>query len=241
MKIALISDLHLDHWKHVDVDEALKNISEECKDAEIVFNAGDTGTAIYKVNVRDYFPNQVYLEAQGNHDYYHGTFSNDFSTFEYKSWRIFVGSLWTDFNNNPLAEMMAERCINDFRLIKDCNASTMVNAFNDTKRAIREYKPHIIMTHFAPFHKSIHPKYGDTPVNYFFCNDMKSIMESQPQLRLWMHGHTHSPMDYKVGACRVLANQLGYPRENYVNIAQYKPQIITLTPPKFSVVEGGKE
>jgi hypothetical protein len=30
---------------------------------------------------------------------------------------------------------------------------------------------------------------------------------------LWIHGHTHYNVDFKVGSTRVLTNQRGYPNE----------------------------
>jgi hypothetical protein len=30
---------------------------------------------------------------------------------------------------------------------------------------------------------------------------------------LWIHGHTHHAMDYRIGPTRILCNPLGYPHE----------------------------
>ena len=36
---------------------------------------------------------------------------------------------------------------------------------------------------------------------------------SPPLARLWIHGHLHCQQDYVEGACRVVANTLGYARK----------------------------
>ncbi len=36
-------------------------------------------------------------------------------------------------------------------------------------------------------------------------------MDAQPQL--WVHGHTHASLDYRIGATRVVCNPFGYARD----------------------------
>ena len=69
----------------------------------------------------------------------------------------------------------------------------------------------VAITHFAPSLKSSDPRYGLTPGTAGFCNALDDLL---PQAQLWLHGHLHSPSDYRVGGCRVVANPLGYARKN---------------------------
>ncbi len=69
----------------------------------------------------------------------------------------------------------------------------------------------VAITHFAPSLKSSDPRYGMTPGTAGFCNALDELL---PQANLWLHGHLHSPSDYRVGGCRVVANPLGYVRKN---------------------------
>ena len=39
------------------------------------------------------------------------------------------------------------------------------------------------------------------------------IDEARPAL--WIHGHMHSRIDYRIGATRIVANPLGYDDENF--------------------------
>lgn len=65
----------------------------------------------------------------------------------------------------------------------------------------------VVVTHYAPSLRSADPRYGLTPGTAGFCN---AIDELFAQADVWMHGHLHCMNDYMAGACRVIANPLGY-------------------------------
>ena len=67
--------------------------------------------------------------------------------------------------------------------------------------------PTVVVTHFAPSLRSADPRYGLTPGTAGFCNALDDLL---PQADLWLHGHLHCALDYRVGRCRVVANPLGY-------------------------------
>jgi predicted phosphodiesterase len=67
--------------------------------------------------------------------------------------------------------------------------------------------PTVVVTHFAPSLRSADPRYGVTPGTAGFCNGLEPLMEG---VDLWLHGHLHCPLRYRVGACTVVANPLGY-------------------------------
>ena len=69
----------------------------------------------------------------------------------------------------------------------------------------------VVVTHFAPSLKSHDPHYGLQPGTAGFCNALDHLL---PQADLWLHGHLHCQLDYRVGRCRVVANPLGYARKN---------------------------
>jgi len=245
-KIALISDLHLPHWSRTQTNDHLEVLMKDCQDADIICNAGDSYEASDHLDSPNhlklkYFPNKVYLEAMGNHDYYHGSFKNEFYTYEYTDGtKFFVGTLWTNFNDNKndndLGGTVCSRSINDFRLIQGGTVQNMKKAFNETIEALQDYKPDVVMTHFAPFHQCInYKKFGDTPINYFFCNNLRWILKKQPQIKLWMAGHTHEQHDFVIQSnnepyenCRVVNHALGYWGENYWHFEDYKPKMIEI-------------
>lgn len=66
----------------------------------------------------------------------------------------------------------------------------------------------VIVTHFLPTPKSIHVQYQDSPINPHFCCNCERLMGAS--VTLWVHGHTHSSMDYEVAGTHVVANPRGY-------------------------------
>ena len=71
--------------------------------------------------------------------------------------------------------------------------------------------PTIAVTHFAPSLHSADPRYGSVPGTAGFCNALDHLL---PLASLWLHGHLHSPSDYLLKGCRVVANPMGYARKN---------------------------
>ncbi len=67
----------------------------------------------------------------------------------------------------------------------------------------------IVITHYLPSFRSVHPKFAAEPTNCFFVCDVEDlIVERQPAL--WLHGHTHESADYQIGKTRVVCNPFGY-------------------------------
>ncbi len=73
--------------------------------------------------------------------------------------------------------------------------------------AVPHAGPTVVVTHFAPSLRSHDPRYGLTPGTAGFCNALDALTA---QADLWLHGHLHCASDYRIGACRVVANPLGY-------------------------------
>ena len=46
-----------------------------------------------------------------------------------------------------------------------------------------------------------------------FVSHLPELIEGPNAPDLWIHGHTHVALDYRVGECRVVCNPLGYPQE----------------------------
>jgi len=55
-----------------------------------------------------------------------------------------------------------------------------------------------------------------------FVNNLDELVEASG-VPLWIHGHTHYNVDYRVGSTRVLSNQLGYPSES---IKDFNPALV---------------
>lgn len=66
----------------------------------------------------------------------------------------------------------------------------------------------VVITHHGPSRRSVHPKYADSRYVPYYVADLEAMIRAyQPDL--WIHGHTHMTVDYRIGRTRVFANQLG--------------------------------
>lgn len=69
----------------------------------------------------------------------------------------------------------------------------------------------VVVGHHAPSKASTHPRYKeDTLMNGAYSSDLSEFILDRPQIKLWVHGHTHDPFDYMVGSTRVVCNPRGY-------------------------------
>ena len=140
----------------------------------------------------------------------------------------FLGcTLWTDFklNDNPSTAMrVAEDTISDYSVI-DFDQENRVLRAKDTVRMHEEslawlkselpkHDPSrtVVVTHHAPSISSIPAQHANSPLNPAFVSKLDALVETS-DVPLWIHGHTHQNVDYKIGSTRVLSNQRGYPDE----------------------------
>ena len=144
----------------------------------------------------------------------------------------FIGAtLWTDLNKgDPFVTMRIISEMSDFVNIKvDTrkhgqwkNASfAPVDMMFDHAEAMHQfsemlahdspYDKVVMVTHHAPCHLSIPVIYqNQTITNYAYYSDLSEFILDHPQIKLAIHGHTHSQSDYQVGDTRVVCNPRGY-------------------------------
>jgi len=134
----------------------------------------------------------------------------------------FLGTtLWTDYalDGDPDAAMaVAGASLNDHRLIKYGDGyftPRQARAVHRTARAWLANKLHepfdgktVVITHHGPHPLSVDPQYQGNALNPAFSSDLSELMG---KAALWIHGHTHSSVDYVVNGTRVVANPAGYP------------------------------
>jgi predicted phosphodiesterase len=144
----------------------------------------------------------------------------------------FLGTtLWTDFNlfgPARAAEAMtaAGLWLNDFRQIKNTLGQT--RRFLNPEDALELHAecrtwlanhlaapwngPSVVVTHHAPSRSSVPRQHLNNVLSAAFTSDLEQLItEKAPDL--WIHGHTHHCVDYRVGKTRVVSNQRGYPHE----------------------------
>ena len=144
---------------------------------------------------------------------------------------IMGGTLWTDMNrNNPLTHNAVGRGMNDFRLIYSGNTGdifTTQNAYDKHQKTLaflteelEKYKNKkcIVATHHAPSRQGLNAEHsGHGTIDAGYYSDLDEFILDRPQIKTWVHGHTHIQKEYKIGETNVLSNARGY--EGYESCA----------------------
>lgn len=138
--------------------------------------------------------------------------------------RFFGCTLWTDFQllgSPALARDTAQLQMNDYRKIRLSPQYRKLRA-RDTldlhyrsrawlEAAIErgETRGAVIVTHHAPSARSLAPHPAPDWLQPAYASALDSLVEASGA-RLWVHGHTHWPVDYWIGETRVISNPRGY-------------------------------
>jgi len=154
----------------------------------------------------------------------------------------FVGAtLWTDMNKgDPLTMHAIEGMMNDFRIIKNdkrnyasMSARDVVTRHARTLGYFRSVlaeqhdKKFVVVGHHSPSFQSVHPTYAhETLMNGGYHSDLSEFIMDHPQIKLWVHGHTHHPFDYEIGNTRVVCNPRGYENDGYCEGTGWNPNIV---------------
>jgi Icc-related predicted phosphoesterase len=142
---------------------------------------------------------------------------------------VFMGAtLWTDLNKgDPITVHAVKSMMNDYRAIQNhypdkglyhkLTPEDTAKAHRYTKQYFKlmleqhRDKPHVVITHMAPSFASVNAKYkGDTVMNGAYASDLSEFILDNENIRVWVHGHMHDPVDYMIGETRVLSNPRGY-------------------------------
>lgn len=137
-------------------------------------------------------------------------------------------TLWTDINKaNPVCIGLSSQ-MNDYAQIQIRNFDVLSQLWPADTLSIHQShrrfislnsdKKSVVVTHHAPSLLSSEYKQGLTA--FYCCTDMDDIiLDNCPQL--WIHGHTHEPVDYYIDKTRIVSNPRGYVGSNiekYFNI-----------------------
>ncbi len=137
------------------------------------------------------------------------------------------GTLWTDYNKgNDYAMELAERQMNDFKYIRNgmtfskLRAKHLLGEHIKTTRYISENSKKDfpeqnlwVITHHPPTFSSIPAEYEDFSEieNGAYASDLNHLFTED--LDVWVHGHTHHCVNYKLNNTNVISNPRGYRME----------------------------
>ena len=135
---------------------------------------------------------------------------------------IFFGAtLWSSFKKGNLDEMsQAAKRMPEYKYvyaggqllttqITAQEHKLTLNALSDVARTYQN-NPIIVMTHHAPSFEGISDKHRGNGIEGAFASDLEELIESFPNIRHWVFGHTHVKKRFRLGNCQVYSNCQGY-------------------------------
>ncbi|MNZ49153.1 hypothetical protein D3C78_669140 [compost metagenome] len=140
--------------------------------------------------------------------------------------RFLGATLWTDFQlygaeAAVLAHQKALRLMPDFNCVDYFGEPYTPQMSSDLFEESREWLEMelnvpfagrtVVVTHHAPSARSIPEQYVGDSLSPAFASDLEALAA---RCDLWIHGHVHDRMDYRIGKARIVANPGAYPGED---------------------------
>lgn len=227
MKVAVVSDLHLEHRTFEEYMFLSDTINK--KDWDILCIAGDLDTHGGTLGgfFLDFFREEKrpFLKIDGNHDLYKGAWTDRIQPVQ-SSLGFVCATFWTNFWGNYDYASYIPAYISDFSQIWGVSPEEMIRVNKEEGDYIRKSPMEFVMTHYPPALNSLDPKFKDKSypwVNSYFINDQPDLLEGK---KLWICGHTHWAHSYWLNGCYTVCNPLGYPNEIYKSVRDYPILII---------------
>lgn len=154
---------------------------------------------------------------------------------------FFGATFWTNLTDTKhyINARNIERAMNDYRVVKTrkptryggslgrLQADHTTKEHFDTLDALKEFlantKRCVVISHHAPSFASVPVQYKGEDLNFAYASELSELILDNPQIKVWVHGHMHEPIDYMIGSTRVIANPRGYHNTNYRENTQFNP------------------
>jgi predicted phosphodiesterase len=269
--IRIVSDLHLEAWSGRNPETlAIDFLPRDDRDAEsILVLAGDISSSpsqlIAFINtVMPRFANTIFIP--GNHEWYRHEYYawNDemrdrFTKYcnglifaidaigyvELAGVRFIYTTLWGDGGHDAADNLLVDRGLNDFRLIRfegeRFTVQDMMREYKEQKAMLDEILKApfggktVVITHHLPSRRLVSERFwpgdGSDGINGGFVGDCDDILAYDHAPNLWIFGHTHDTVDMLLWKTRCVANPAGYMgewRSAKFNSFMARPMFISL-------------
>jgi Icc-related predicted phosphoesterase len=141
---------------------------------------------------------------------------------------LFGAPLWTDMDRgNPVSSLAIRNGMTDFRLIKvgasePFTPEMAAAEFHKTVACLGRLavenpgRTIVVMTHHAPSRQGLNSSHASKALDGAYYSDLEPFIERHPNIRYWVHGHTHIRKVYEIAQCKVMSNARGYYRHEYM-------------------------
>jgi len=230
MELHILSDIHLECERFEPPETS----------ADVVILAGDIGVGTRGIDwAKKHFDVPV-LYIPGNHEYHNPSLSMiehltdmqracegstvmlmDNKVMVIEGVRFIGTTLWTDLKNfESVLYCDADRIITDYEVSRNVGGLVHFDsahaqylfarnrAWLESELAQSFTGKTVVVTHHAPSQKSIAAQYVGNDWNPCFASDLERLMDG---VDLWIHGHTHSSLDYNIKGTQLMCNPRGYP------------------------------
>ncbi len=244
MRIAIASDLHLEHAD-------LPTFAH--RNADVIVLAGDIhvsplGVQNFLATLPTTTPKLLVL---GNHEYdnwdapavgiaeplYRAAIATvpnahllERERFELGDVTFLGASLWSDFERGQgidAARFITRTIVADPRELMALHRETIAWLKHEIPIIRKAKRKPVVVTHMAPSYRSLSADERRQPLAGFFASNLESaIRELRPAL--WIHGHIHTTLEYSLAATTVVANPRGYPGERTNTGRIWAPKIVRL-------------
>jgi predicted phosphodiesterase len=249
MRLCILSDLHFDFHKDGGAEFMSQLVIPDC---DITVIAGDLSQADHwrwKQNIKEICDkSKQVLYVLGNHEYYGASITevdcrahdlpNEFKNLTVASrakvltqkgisalgeLKLLAGSLWFQ---DACDQKYYKNLLNDFSCIEDLEPEIYRrnDRFKYLLHGIKE-EPCIVVSHHLPSYSCVNPRFAGSAINRFFVGGIDDKDIESSKVKLWICGHTHDALDFKIGRTRVICNPAGYLNEMS---AYYAPKVVDI-------------
>lgn len=223
MKIGIMTDLHMEFEENSTFDfDPEPDVFYIC--------AGDINTS--RKGLRKFTDKHAdhMCYVLGNHDYWGHNLGSPYDSMYTKQVgdiKIAGATLWTEISN-PINWMTYRDMMNDHSRIYGMGYDSYNIAHITHREFLFNSGADIIVSHHAPSYISL-KKDERNSLDFAYATEFfDRIYDMKNPPKLWIHGHTHFPVDYLIGKTRIINHPLGYPGINYPTYSFYKPLIVEI-------------
>ena len=134
---------------------------------------------------------------------------------------LIASTLWAHIP--PSEEYLTERCVSDFKRIRNGEFRLSAQRFNEEHEVCRNFiekavsesnaERIVVATHHVPSFALMAEEFKNSSINGAFTVELGGMI-AESRINCWIYGHSHRNIDKMIGSTRCVSNQLGYVFQN---------------------------